>query len=126
MTALDLVTVCLLDDNPLTAHRTSGSLKSAGYKVKAFDHPDAFLRYARDHHPTAAVVDLGGSHGKGLEIRAHLREVSPVTSVILSLKIHQDRARFVLPGDELVKMIKHICAGKSLCNFAESGGLYPQ
>lgn len=119
------MTVCVIDDDPLTKQQTSDLLESAGYKVRPFDRPDTFLKYARDCHPVAAIVDLGGSHAEGLKIRARLREVSPITSVIISLKIHQG-VRSMLRGNELVKMIKQICSPKLRRDFPESQVLKPQ
>ena len=117
------MTVCILDSNPLTTQRTSSLLKSAGYKVRPFKRPDTFLKYARNHHPAAAVVDWGGSDAQGLQIRSRLREVSPVTAVILSLKIHQGGARSMLGGDQLIRMIKQVCATRLHRDFAEAGVL---
>ena len=119
------MTVCIIDDDPVTKQQTSELLESAGYRVRPFDRPDTFLKYARDYHPVAAIVDLGGSHAQGLKIRARLREVSPITSVIISLKIHRG-ARSMLRGNELVKMIKQVCSPKLRRDFSESRVLNPQ
>ena len=114
------MTVCILDSNPLTTQRTSSLLKSAGYKVRPFNRPDTFLKYVREHHPPAAIVDWGGSHAQGLQIRSRLREVSPITAVILSLKIHRGRARSMLGGNQMIRMIKEVCAKRSHRDFAEA------
>jgi len=41
-----------------------------------------------------------------LEVAA---EISPSTAVIISLKVHRDKARKMLIGSELVNMIKQRC-----------------
>jgi len=63
------------------------------------------MEYARIYCPQVAVVDFGGPGGNGMEVAARVREVSPKTAVIISLKVHRAKARSMLPRGELVNLI---------------------
>ena len=113
MTKSNSLVICLLDDDPSALQARVRFLASAGWQVKPFTDPNPFLEYARIHHPEAAIISFGELHASGLEIRARLREVSPVTSVINLLKVHYGRAQRVLSGNELVNLIEQQCIATS-------------
>lgn len=103
--------VCLLDGDLSALQARTRLLSSAGWRVEPFTDPDPFLEYARIHHPEAAIVRFGGSHANGLEIKARLREVSPVTSVFISLRVHAGQAHRMLSEDALVNLVEQQCIG---------------
>jgi CheY-like chemotaxis protein len=111
----DVATVCLLDSDPLRLVATSRSLSSAGWQVRPFTCPDAFIDYARIHQPGVAIVYYGGSGANGLQVVARLREVSSVTHVIMTLRIHSHscRAHNLLSESELVPLIEQHCIKRS-------------
>ena len=94
----------LLDDDLADLDAKRRILVSAGHEVRPFTDPNTFFEYARNHSPHVAIVGLGGPNG--LEVAARLREVSPPTSVMISLKIHHGRARRVLPRNEFLNLIE--------------------
>lgn len=96
----------VLDDDIAELDAKRRFLASAGHEVRPFTDPDTFFGYARNHTPHIAIVGLGGSNGSGLEVAARLRELSPATSVMISLKIHHGGARRVLPGKEFLNLIE--------------------
>ena len=77
------LTVCLLDDDESVLKATGRLLRSAGWDVKAFTDPCAFLEYARTHSPKVVVIDIWMPIMNGLEVQTKLRDVSPTTRVIV-------------------------------------------
>ena len=73
----------MVDDDPSVLKATSRLLSSAGWKVKAFDDPGAFLSYAKTEQPRVAVIDIWMPRMHGLEVQTRLHEVSPFTQVIV-------------------------------------------
>lgn len=83
MVALNKETVYLLDDDSSILKSTRRLLDSAGWKVKAFTDPIAFLERAATHCPDVAVIDILMPEMNGLEVQTRLRRVSPSTQVIV-------------------------------------------
>src|ERR1700746_1354001 len=106
----DSISICVLDNDSSTLRTTSQLLSSAGWPVRPFSHPDTFIDYVRTHRPKAAIVDFGGPRANGLEVAARVREVSPVTSVIISLKVHRAGACNLLSRNELVSLLEQHCS----------------
>ncbi len=100
--------ICLLDDDSASLANNSRLLASMNFRTQPFCDPNALLRYAEVFHPRIAIVDFGGSHAGGLEMAKRIKEVSPATRVIISLKVHRgERARDMLSGKELTDLIAH-------------------
>lgn len=78
-----LLTVCLVDDDPSVLKATSRLLVSSGWKVESFLDPVEFLRYAETSHPRLVVIDILMPIMNGLEVQSRLRTVSPSTRVIV-------------------------------------------
>ena len=102
-------TVCLLDNKATALEQIGQVLASAGLEVEPFTHPDAFLEYAQIHCPRIGLIVLGGASGSGLEVANRLRELSPATAVIFSLRIYRGRAQRLLLGNEFVNVIIQKC-----------------
>jgi FixJ family two-component response regulator len=79
----ELVTICLLDDDPSVLKATGRLLCSAGWTVESFTDPNAFLDYVGGHQPPVVVIDILMPMMNGLEVQARLREVSQSTRVIV-------------------------------------------
>ena len=77
------LTVCLLDDDESVLKATGRLLRSAGWDVKAFTDPCAFLHYAKTHSPKVVVIDIWMPIMNGLEVQTQLREISPATRVLV-------------------------------------------
>jgi two-component system response regulator FixJ len=75
--------LCLLDDDPSVLKGLSRLFASAGTLAETFTDPEAFLRYARNHRPAVALVDVCMPQMSGLEVQSRLREISPSTRVII-------------------------------------------
>lgn len=75
--------ICLLDDDPSVLRGTSRLLSSAGWSVRPFADPHAFLTYAQSRHPRLVVLDISMPLMHGLEVQKRLRDVSPKTQVIV-------------------------------------------
>ena len=103
---LNEAVVCIFDHDRSALQARSEIFSSAGWEVRPFNDPDTFLEYARVHLPQVAVVDFGGSNADGPKVAARVKEVSPKTSVMVSLKAHRGSAREALPGTELMRMIE--------------------
>ena len=56
---------------------------SADLDAKTFGDPNEFLRYAKIHRPTVALVDVCMPQMSGLEVQSELRKISPSTRVII-------------------------------------------
>src|SRR6267378_8686126 len=93
--------------------KTREILSSAGWDLEPFVDPDTILDYAATHRTAAAIINFGGSCVRALDIAAHLRAISPSTSVIISLKVHRNKAHKMLMGTEMVNLIKERCVKTS-------------
>jgi len=79
----ETLAVYLLDDDSSVLKATRRLLDSAGWNVKAFTDPIAFLEHAATHSPTVAVIDIRMPDMNGLEVQTRLRRVAPSTRVIV-------------------------------------------
>jgi two-component system response regulator FixJ len=77
------LTVCLVDDDPSVLRATARLLSSAGWNVKSFVDPIAFLEYAQSHHPKVVVLDIRMPVMDGLEVQLRLKSLSPSTRVVV-------------------------------------------
>jgi two-component system response regulator FixJ len=75
--------VCLLDDDPSVLKGLSRLFSSADLDAATFSDPEEFLRYAKIHRPTVALVDFCMPQMSGLEVQSELRKISPSTRVII-------------------------------------------
>jgi len=75
--------VCLLDDDPSVLKATGRLLRSAGWAVKTFLDPKAFLEQAPKLKPRVAVLDVLMPEISGLEVQTQLRNISPSTRVVV-------------------------------------------
>ena len=109
------VVICLLDDDPSALNATSRLLFSRGWQVEPFTDPDLFLRYAQNHRPPVAVIDLWMPRMNGLEVVGRLQELSCSTHAIISLKVHcgPEMQRRRMAPDALVDLIERQCSGTS-------------
>lgn len=78
-----VLTVCLVDDDPSVLKATSRLLASSGWTVESFLDPIAFLRYAETYQPEVVVLDILMPVMNGLEVQRRLRTISPGTRVII-------------------------------------------
>jgi two-component system response regulator HydG len=78
-----VVTICLVDDDPSVLKATSRLLVSSGWTVESFLDPVEFLRYAETSQPRLVVIDILMPIMNGLEVQSRLRTVSPSTRVIV-------------------------------------------
>ena len=79
----ETLAVYLLDDDSSVLKATRRLLDSAGWNVKAFTDPIAFLEHAAMHSPSVAVIDIRMPDMNGLEVQTRLRSVAPSTRVIV-------------------------------------------
>ena len=124
--------ICILDDDPSVLKSTGRLLSSAGWPVQPFQDPNSFLNYAQIHRPRLAVIDMAMTLMHGLEVQRRLREISPVTNVVV-LTANDDpaiRSRAIEAGaaNFFVKPVedeKFLSAIASVLDggFGESGGL---
>ena len=103
------ITICVLEEDASALEIISGLVLSAGYQVRPFRHPDAFFEFVRIRSPQFSIVNFGGVNATGLTVAARVREVSPTTSVMISLRVHCDGAQRLLPGNEFVNLIEREC-----------------
>jgi FixJ family two-component response regulator len=75
--------ICLLDDDPSVLKAVVRSLSLAGWRVKEFSDPEQFLLYVGTHMAAVAVIDVWMPLMNGLEVQSRLRELSPLTRVII-------------------------------------------
>jgi len=78
-----LLTICLVDDDPSVLKATSRLLASSGRKVESFLDPNVFLSYAETCQPRIVVLDILMPIMNGLEVQTRLRTISPSTRVII-------------------------------------------
>jgi|tagenome__1003787_1003787.scaffolds.fasta_scaffold20980501_2 DNA-binding response OmpR family regulator len=112
-TQRDPIHVSLLNDDPVDLKATADFLAGAGFKVRPFSEAITFLEHAGIVHPPAAIVHFRGSNVDGLAVANWLRELSPDTLVVITLKVHDKKARGVLPRRELLDLIKSHAATNS-------------
>lgn len=75
--------VCLVDDDLAVLNSMEFLLASDGYKVRPFNQPEEFLKYAASHHVPLVVLDVWMEKVTGLEVLARLCALSPRTRVIV-------------------------------------------
>jgi response regulator RpfG family c-di-GMP phosphodiesterase len=75
--------ICLLDDNLSVLKANERLLVSAGWEVRTFSEPRAFLGYAAVNQPRVAVIDMIMPEMDGLQVRSKVSEISPATRVII-------------------------------------------
>jgi len=75
--------ICLLDDDPSVLKAVGRLLSSAGWQAQRFSNPEEFLEYAKIHRSPVAVIDVWMPLMNGLEVQSRLKEVSPLTRVII-------------------------------------------
>ncbi len=112
--------ICLLDDDPSALNATSRFLFSRGWKVEPFTDPEEFLRYAQTHRPPIVAISLWMPRMNGLEVASRLREMSPSTHPIISLKVHcgpKIQRRRMAP-DLFVGLIERQCRGTSAGRYS--------
>lgn len=83
--------VCLVDDDPSVRKSVGRLLESAGFGVKTFPEPKAFLEYLGKNPVPVAVLDIWMENMTGMELLAHLCARSPKTKVIF-MTGHEDSA----------------------------------
>jgi two-component system response regulator FixJ len=79
----ETLAVYLLDDDASILKATGRLLDSAGWNVKVFTDPVAFLEQAAKCCPDVAVIDMLMPEMSGLEVQTRLQSVSPSTRVIV-------------------------------------------
>jgi len=77
------ITVCLVDDDALVLRAAGRLLSGEGWRVEKFCDPRAFLIYAKTHQPRVAIIDIIMPIMNGLEVQRRLRNISPLTQVIV-------------------------------------------
>jgi two-component system response regulator FixJ len=75
--------VCLLDDDPSVLKGLGRLFASADLHAETFNDPEEFLRYARNHRPAVALIDVCMPRMSGLEVQSQLGTISPSTRVII-------------------------------------------
>jgi FixJ family two-component response regulator len=83
--------VCLVDDDPSVRKSVGRLLESAGFKVRAFGEPEAFLEHLGNNPVPLVVLDIWMESMTGMELLAHLCARSPQTRVIF-ITGHGDHA----------------------------------
>ena len=83
--------VCLVDDDSSVRKSLGRLLESAGFEVRAFSEPEAFLDHVCTHFVPVAVLDIWMERMTGMELLAHLCARSPRTRVIF-ITGHEDVA----------------------------------
>ena len=84
-------TCSLVDDDPSVRKSISRLLESEGFKVHAFEDPEAFLNYLETNQVRLVVLDIWMEKMSGMELLAHLCARSP-EHVSFFITGHQDRA----------------------------------
>lgn len=83
--------VCLVDDDPSIRKSVGRLLESAGFGVRRFAEPEAFLDHLAGNPVSVAVLDIWMEHMTGMELLVHLCARSPQTKVIF-ITGHEDSA----------------------------------
>jgi FixJ family two-component response regulator len=74
--------VWLLDDDASMLKALDRLLRSAGFTVKKFNHPEALLSNLEQEQCRVAVLDVWMPEMNGLEVQSSLRRNSPETRII--------------------------------------------
>jgi FixJ family two-component response regulator len=75
--------MCLVDDDLAVLKSIGRLLTSGGLAVRVFSKPGDFLAHVQAHSVPLVVLDILMEGMSGLEVQAQLRELSPVTRVII-------------------------------------------
>jgi FixJ family two-component response regulator len=75
--------MCLVDDDLAVLKSIGRLLTSGGLAVRVFSKPADFLTHVQAHSVPLVVLDILMEGMSGLEVQAQLRELSPVTRVII-------------------------------------------
>jgi hypothetical protein len=103
------ITVCLLESAATAIQLSARAVRSAGWKIRPFTDPVAFLSYVKTDRPEVAIIAHRGSRMIGVKIAHRLRDVSPYSSVIMSLQPCLAAARSLLSGSNLISLIRERC-----------------
>jgi two-component system response regulator FixJ len=83
MSDSDTKEVCLVDDDMSVLKSMHYLLASEGIKVRPFNKPEDFLKYAGSNDVPLVVTDIWMDNITGLEVLARLCAISPRTKVIV-------------------------------------------
>lgn len=83
MTAEDLPTLLLVDDDDVFRGRLARALTARGFAVSAAADVTGALALAREDSPELAVVDLKLPDGTGLELVKALKAADPGTEIVV-------------------------------------------
>jgi two-component system response regulator HydG len=75
--------VCVVDDDPSVLKAVSRLIVSGGWEVESFSDPTEFLNRAAEQPPQLAVVDILMPQMNGIEVQRRLKQISPLTRVII-------------------------------------------
>jgi FixJ family two-component response regulator len=75
--------ICILDDDVSILSSLQELLDSDGLEARAFNNPDQFLAYAKDHAVKLAILDVWMPQTNGIEVQDRLHQLSPATQVIM-------------------------------------------
>jgi FixJ family two-component response regulator len=75
--------ICILDDDVSILSSLQELLDSDGLEARAFNNPDQFLAYAKDHAVKLAILDVWMPETNGIEVQDRLHQLSPATQVIM-------------------------------------------
>ena len=75
--------ICILDDDLSVLSSIRELLDSDGFESEAFDNPEKFIAYAREHTVKVVVLDVWMPGTNGIEVQERLRELSPETRVVM-------------------------------------------
>lgn len=81
----------LVDDDSSVRRSISRLLESEGFKVCAFEDPEAFLDHLATNPVRLVILDIWMKKMSGMELLAHLCARSPETRIIF-ITGHKDRA----------------------------------
>ena len=79
----DAEIVCLVDDDLSVLKSIQRLLASDGLSVRGFNKPKEFLAHVQSHFVPVVILDIWMEEMSGLELQAHLSELSPATRVII-------------------------------------------
>jgi two-component system response regulator FixJ len=79
----DTEIVCLVDDDLSVLKSIERLLASDGISVRGFNKPKEFLSHVQAHAVPVVILDIWMEEMSGLELQAHLSELSPHTRVII-------------------------------------------
>ena len=64
--------ICILDDDVSVLCSLQGLLDSDGLEARAFNSPNQFLAYAKDHAVKLAILDVWMPEMNGIEVQNRL------------------------------------------------------